>query len=82
MKYKIEFDGKSCICTREQIEEGDYDITSSRMAKTQILIYFNDMTFFRAIDMQRHLEPKSSYEFTWMGFDINIECIPEKDEVF
>jgi hypothetical protein len=78
MKYKIEFDGKTDICTRDQIENAEYDITSSKTAKTQILILFNDLIWFRANDIQNFNEPRTFIDMTWMGFKLRIECIPEE----
>ena len=80
MKYRVEFDGKSCICTREQIETGDYDIVTSKTAKTQILIIFNDLIWYRANDLQKHLEPGDEIRYKWVGFNIHIKCIPEEGE--
>jgi len=82
MKYKVEFDGRSFVGNREKIETGDYDIVKSRIAKTQILIYFNDFIFFRADDVQCYREPRNNMKFKWNTFDIEFTCIPEKDELF
>ena len=82
MKYNLEFDGKSCICTREQIENGDYDIVSSKTAKKQILIVFNDLIFYRANDLQNYRKPEDNISHKWAGFNINISCIQEEEELF
>lgn len=78
MKYKIEFDSKSCVCTRDQIENGDYNIVSSKTAKTQILILFNDLIWFRANDIQNYTEPRNFIDMKWMGFNLRVECVPEE----
>jgi hypothetical protein len=81
MKYKVEYNDKSVICTRDEIEKGNYDIVSCPIAKTQILIVFNDLIFFRAMDVHRGYESRPTYEKIGDDFNICIECIPDEETV-